>query len=63
MRLKVPDVSNCISILETSIKGRDVNAQVHVDLHAKTVEVLSALSQHDVQGIMTGAGYPAEVIE
>jgi copper chaperone len=63
LRYQVDDMScgHCVQAITEAVKGVDANAEVKVDLAAKSVEVTTHAASEAVAGAIRDAGYtPAE---
>jgi copper chaperone len=62
MKFQVPDMScgHCTAAIEKALKTADPKAEVHTDLEAKTVTVVSSLDTAVLQTTLENAGYPAK---
>ncbi|MFM8747966.1 MAG: heavy-metal-associated domain-containing protein [Aestuariivirga sp.] len=61
MKFAVPDLScgHCVAAVTKAIKALDPQADVKVDVAAKTVAVATAAPVSAIAAALAGAGYPA----
>lgn len=64
MKFDVPDMScgHCKASVESAIRSVDETAKIEVDLAAKTVEVVSAVSADDLAAALASKGFPSTAL-
>lgn len=64
MKFSIPDMScgHCKAVVERTIIDLDSNADVIVDLGAKTAEVKTTAAAEAILAALKAEGYPAEIL-
>ncbi len=64
MKLSIPDMScgHCKAVVERTIIDLDSNADVIVDLGAKTAEVKTTAAPEAILTALKAEGYPAKIL-
>jgi copper chaperone len=59
-RFTLPDMScgHCVAAITNAVKAADAQANVQIDLEAKTAEIASSLSREALTAALAEAGYP-----